>query len=1302
MVTTIAAVDVDGDGDLDVLLGNQGSPSRVLLNAGDGTFPMSIELPGGSAFTYSLAAADVDGDGDFDVLLGNWGSPNQVLLNAGDGTFPTSVELPGGSAYTYSLAAADVDGDGDLDVLLGNWGSPSGVLLNAGDGTFPTSIELPGGSADTWSIAAADVDGDGDLDVLLGNHNTPSRVLLNAGDGTFPISVELPGGSAPTNSIAAADVDGDGDLDVLLGNQGSPSQVLLNAGDGTFPTSIELPGGNAQTASIVAADVDGDGDLDVLLGNHNTPSRMLLNAGDGSFPTSIELPGDSTYTNSVAAADVDGDGDLDVLLGNQGSPSRVLLNIVGGTFSTSMELPGDDGVSPTSPYVYTRSIVVADVDGDGDLDVLLGNQGSPSRVLLNAGDGTFPTSIELPGGNAQTASIVAADVDGDGDLDVLLGNQGSPCRVLLNAGDGTFPTSIELPSDIADTWSIAAADVDGDGDLDVLLGNQGSPSRVLLNAGDGTFPAFIELPGDSNYTTSIVAADVDGDGDLDVLLGNQGSPSRVLLNAGDGSFPTIIELPVDQVFTTSIAAADVDGDGDLDVLLGNHNTPSLVLLNTGNGSFPTSIELPSGNVPTRSIAAADVDGDGDLDVLLGNHNTPSRVLLNAGDGTFPTSIELPSGSADTWSIAAADVDGDGDLDVLLGNQGSPSRLLPYIRCSQPGTARSRFGYGCVRCPAPTSRRDDSFDICYECDEHMVLDVRGECSPCKPGYDRSLGAAECTACPRGKRQGEVGTFCVDCSPGTYVTSEGLFGPTCAEDAAASLDGAAPTIIMGQLVSALLSSVALLVMLWLAVACRRRQLRYKRTCAQLMNDEGVSLKVLRLRDRLSSSGGSSVAAVPSVRSDESTHLEVLDFSTLTMGRQIGKGGFATVWCARWQGNDLAVKVLDVGGAKDARVTPAREEAMLQEVAILRRLRHPCICALFGHMRVDQRPALVLEYMAGGSLASYLFDPRPASCNVDPFSEAVQSTVSSLNAAWRRFTRASKSPFALDAASALVAPQASLGRQLMETPTRPHLDDKKICIAVQLASGLCFLHSHGILHSDVKTDNALLDATHTVCKLADFGLASLSLPNHARRHRGDAGRASVGGTLRYLAPERIDALLSVAGGNGRCGGSSSLSRGRTLVCFEDRLDVYAFALLLWELFHERRAFEEMTGDAAALSALRGNRPQISKPSTSDRIQTLTAECWAQRPEDRPSMSTVLERLETCMQALSATQRSASTEPSLSGRTSSSNFDAAPMANTTTTKLACDDFVPYGPAERENTTKVVGHDFLHYVPADGEHADT
>jgi serine/threonine protein kinase len=240
-----------------------------------------------------------------------------------------------------------------------------------------------------------------------------------------------------------------------------------------------------------------------------------------------------------------------------------------------------------------------------------------------------------------------------------------------------------------------------------------------------------------------------------------------------------------------------------------------------------------------------------------------------------------------------------------------------------------------------------------------------------------------------------------------------------------------------------------------------------------------------------------------------------------------------------------------------------------------------------------------------------------------------------------------------------------------------DKKIRFGVQLASGLCFLHSHGILHHDVKPDNALLDANHTVCKLADFGLASLNL-NYADRNRRIS--VSAGGTLRYLAPEKLEESIrharksrdrgdGLSHSSGRSSGGSSCSLGRTLVSFEDRADVYAFALLLWELMHERRAFEEMTGATAAFSASRGLRPQFVEPNLYGMIPALTAECWAQRPEERPSMSTVLERLEACMQALSATQRSASTEPSLSGGTSSSNFDAVPMANSATlSKLGCD----------------------------------
>ena len=218
-----------------------------------------------------------------------------------------------------------------------------------------------------------------------------------------------------------------------------------------------------------------------------------------------------------------------------------------------------------------------------------------------------------------------------------------------------------------------------------------------------------------------------------------------------------------------------------------------------------------------------------------------------------------------------------------------------------------------------------------------------------------------------------------------------------------------------------------------------------------------------------------------SSKETHVEVLetsDYSSLSILSPIGHGGFAVVWMARWQGNDLAVKVLKV--AHESFDAPE----VAREVAILRRLRHPCICALFGLTRVEQRPALVLEYMGGGSLAKYLFHRKLSSpCfSSDPIPDDATRLAAERGAAGGGNGPVIFTPLAVGTAEKAAAEKAAAEKAAAEI--------KKIGFAVQLASGLCFLHSHGILHCDVKTDNALLDRTHSACKLVDFGLASLSL--------------------------------------------------------------------------------------------------------------------------------------------------------------------------------------------------------------------
>ena len=441
-----------------------------------------------------------------------------------------------------------------------------------------------------------------------------------------------------------------------------------------------------------------------------------------------------------------------------------------------------------------------------------------------------------------------------------------------------------------------------------------------------------------------------------------------------------------------------------------------------------------------------------------------------------------------------------------------------------------------------------------------------------------------------------------------------------------------------VTALAYSVAILMVIVFCVCCGQRWARRKQMSGRLR----VPLEWMRIvmspRASPGTSGAPSISLcappftiVPAAATTSlaaaatafdaqpdtpTQQLEVVDFSTLTMARPIGKGGFATVWMARWQGTTLAVKVLHVANENF-------DGSALQEVAILRRLRHPCICALFGHMRFEQQPALVLEYMAGGSLAAYLFQPTLTSNGhvQTGLHDAFSRGLSSLASSYHRLTSGARSIPAREA-----APD---GYTLQEAPRYPCLAtpdfDKHLGFAVQLASGLCFLHSNDILHCDVKTDNALLDISFTVCKLSDFGLASLSL-NQVRRTGGDAGLPWGGGTLRYLAPEIVDANYASLE-RGDC--SSVSSKHRTLISCADRTDVYAFALLLYELMHERRAFEGMSGIDACLSAMRGQRPPISLPPNHHGFADLMQGCWAQRPEDRPNMSTVLERLEACMQA-------------------------------------------------------------------------
>ncbi len=709
----VALGDVDGDGDLDVVFANYYAQSRLSLNDSTGIFiDATPNLPTFSDRVYGVALGDVDGDNDLDIMLAVAGQ-DRLWLNDGSGRFAeaTGTRMPRAFYSSEVVALGDVDADGDLDAVFGDTVGAR-LLVNDGTGTYidATAQRMPGGQHDIVAVALGDIDGDGDLDVVLGKNLSHSLVYRNDGSGTF---VDTTGTSMPRSaqqivSVALGDVDGDNDLDAVFGNAIDPfgvlpaqDQLYLNDGSGVFrDATARLPRDNDSSWSIAFGDVDGDNDLDILFAIGSVylvpgQNRLYINDGAGTYrdATAPNVPAGGDVSLAAALGDVDGDGDLDAIFGNLYQQNRLCFNGGSGAFTeaTGARIPAsqDD----------TTTILLGDIDGDRDLDLVVGNGPAPqpNRVYVNSGDGAFTDQSlrSLPSGDDRTTTAALGDIDGDGDLDLLLGNYASQNRLLVNDGTGKFAdlTGIRMPSDSDLTSAVALGDIDRDGDLDLVIGNSGQ-NRLYINDGAGTFQdaTAARFPADGDSTNAVVLGDVDGDGDLDAIIGNSplplGGQNRLYINDGAGGYfdATSMRMPSVSDPTTSLALGDVDSDGDLDLVIANGLTryfstePDRLYLNDGAGVYSeaTALRLPVSADATSGVALADVDAYGDLDIVFGNAKIaylsppmPNRLLLNDGAGTFvdATSAYMP-GDDESVCLAIGDVDGDADLDVVFGAYGA--------------------------------------------------------------------------------------------------------------------------------------------------------------------------------------------------------------------------------------------------------------------------------------------------------------------------------------------------------------------------------------------------------------------------------------------------------------------------------------------------------------------------------------------------------------------------------------------------------------------------------------------------------
>ena len=520
--------DLDGDGDIDLA-----TASGWYENPGDPTcvpWPQHEYKAVGYLPEGKVEAGDIDGDGRLDVAVTSEEGADGVVWYRNPGgdaaeAWKQNVIIPRNSGWEgmHSLQLADFDRDGDLDVLtaeMHNRGQARVAVCENADGRGAAWRIHVISRVGTHNAKAADLDGDGDIDIAGKNFKDDQRPRVWINEISRKMSLDqwkrhvITEDGAPMKGyhIFAADFDGDGKKDLATGdawygNPGSPGGTWTRQGLGADLGRI-----------IAVSDFDKDGDMDILGGGFG----WACNDGKGKFKVLTNISGDGGFVQGAA-------------VGSFQTGPAVIYTYKNGDHIRKLDIPADPASTKwTDHLVYdwkgkSKCIDLGDIDRDGDLDVMfVGRDGEIIQWLSNNGAGAFtPHDLaEAPSSIVHRCKL--ADIDGDGKLDVLTGSKGQMVhwfRQPDSARSAWEPNLIAGPELIHnDPLSIDAADMDGDGDLDVVVGEHSPPNpsdcRLLIlenTDGSGTSWLMHTINKGDEHHQGAQAVDIDDDGDLDIV-----------------------------------------------------------------------------------------------------------------------------------------------------------------------------------------------------------------------------------------------------------------------------------------------------------------------------------------------------------------------------------------------------------------------------------------------------------------------------------------------------------------------------------------------------------------------------------------------------------------------------------------------------------------------------------------------------------------------------------------------------------------------------------------------------------------
>lgn len=651
---------------------------------------------------------------------------NQAVAAPSFGSENPFAGLGVGDGNASSPVFADIDGDGDLDAFVGNPAFNIEYFRNTEiDADVPGTGFVKDDAANPLAVvdrayapklAFADIDGDGDLDAFVGQYYNDIKYYRNT-----EIDADVPGTGfvkdaagnplalvpyvyAGSSSLTFADIDGDGDLDAFVGNLYADISYYRNTeidGGSTAEGTgfVADTAGNPLAAANVAfpmptfADLDADGDLDAFVGvsdgtvkyYRNTEIDAGANVGFVADAAGSPLAGyDFGSMAAPSFADIDGDGDLDGFIGSRYGTLEYFRN-------TEIDaLTPDIGLVHENPLVkvdvgWISGPRFADIDGDGDQDVFVGERYGTIKYYRNTeiDAGADEGFVADEAGNLLAAFNVGGlarpdfvDLDGDGDLDAFVGAQDGTIKYYRNTkidadvpGTGFVADTAGNPFDALDVGGPAApafADIDGDGDLDAFIGENDSRTVKYYRNTEIDAGADVGFVADATgnplaavYLSSSVVprfADLDGDGDLDAFIGEWAGNINYYRNTeidetapGTGFVADVAGNPLADFNVLSFANpsfVDIEGDGDLDAFLGRGNGRITYFKN----SDPVPVTVDDSLDAIAGVTTTTVDVSANDEFKL---EAPADLFtLSAFDATTANGATVANNGGNTFDYTA--------------------------------------------------------------------------------------------------------------------------------------------------------------------------------------------------------------------------------------------------------------------------------------------------------------------------------------------------------------------------------------------------------------------------------------------------------------------------------------------------------------------------------------------------------------------------------------------------------------------------------------------------------------------------